>query len=306
MRASVDRRCTARRSGRRHTEPVPVLDRRLIYVTGKGGVGKTTVALALGVAGAEAGKRVLVVEVAEGAALDPVDGVTRMTIDPDEALREWLGKQVGGPALKVLSRSQAFGYFVAAAPGAKELITIAKIWELAQDVRWTGSAETYDLVVVDAPASGHGVAMLRTPDTFGEIAPGGPIKRQAGNVGAMLRDPARTAYVAVAAPEEMPVNETLELQDKLAEAVGRGPDVIVVNGVYPQRLNGADRDALAPLSQRPEVAAALRVDARARDQRTHLRRLRAGARSPVVTLPYAFDGDLDLRQLGLRVDKSGG
>lgn len=282
-----------------------LVDRRLIYVTGKGGVGKTTVALALGLAGAEQGKRTLVVEVAEGAEAARVDGIERMTVDPNEALREWLGKQVGGPALKVLSRSQGFQYFVAAAPGAKELITIAKIWELSQDTRWTGSADIYDLVVVDAPASGHGIAMLRTPDTFGEIAPGGPIKRQAGKIRTMLRDPARTAFVAVATPEEMPVNETLELQDKLVEAVGRDPDAIVVNGLYPQRLTGADREELAPHAERAHVHAALAVDARARDQRSHLRRLRAGARAPVITLPYAFDGNLGvglLTDYGCRID----
>ena len=273
-----------------------LLDRRLVYVTGKGGVGKTTVALSLGLAGAAAGKRVLVVEVGEGVQPAVTAGVERAVIDPNEALREWLGKQVGGAALKVLSRSQAFGYFVAAAPGAKELITIAKVWELAQDVRWTGAADIYDLVVVDAPASGHGIAMLRTPETFGEIAPGGPIKRQAGKVRAMLQDPERTAFVAVAIPEEMPVNETLELQDKLVDAVGRDLDAIVVNGMYPQRLTGADRDgAGVPSRATPTVAAALRVDARARDQRTHLRRLRAGARAPVATLPYVFENELDVK-----------
>lgn len=281
-----------------------LLDRRLIYVTGKGGVGKSTVSLALALAGAAEGKRVVVAEVAAGAEAMRVPGVEQVVVDPDEALAEWLGKQVGGPALRILSRSQAFGYFVAAAPGARELVTIAKVWELAQDVRWTGSADTYDLVVVDAPASGHGVAMLRTPDTFGAIAPGGPIKRQAARVREMLREPTRTAYVAVAAPEEMPVNETLELQDKLVEAVGRDPDAIVVNGMYPQRFTDAERVALAAVADRPPVRAALTGDARAVEQQGHLDRLLAGARAPVVTLPYVFEGDLDedhLLELGTRV-----
>jgi anion-transporting ArsA/GET3 family ATPase len=291
---------------------VSVLDRRLIYVTGKGGVGKTTIAAALARAGASEGRRALFAEVAprdssEHGVEEQVDkDLWRVSIDPDAALSEWLGKQVGGAALKMLSRSQAFGYFVAAAPGVKELITIAKVWELAQDKRWTDAEQTYDLVVVDAPASGHGVAMLRTPDTFGEIAPTGTIKRQAGKVRAMLRDPERTAVVAVATPEEMPVSETLELQDALVDAVGRDPDAIVVNHLFPQRLTGADRRALADLADRPAVAAALAIDDRARSQRTHLRRLRAQARGPVVTISHRFGDELGreaLTEIGLRLGR---
>ena len=85
-------------------------------------------------------------------------------------------------------------------------------------------------MVVDAPASGHGIAMLTTPRTFGEIARVGPIRRQAYKVSEMLADPARTGYVAVALPEEMPVNETIELEGRLRDAVGLGLDAIVVNG----------------------------------------------------------------------------
>ena len=103
-----------------------------------------------------------------------------ISIDPNLALQEWLSKQLGGgPPVRLLARSSAFQYFVAAAPGAREMITIAKVFELAQLERWDRRHRTYDLVIVDAPASGHGLAMLSTPKTFGEIARVGPIKRQA-------------------------------------------------------------------------------------------------------------------------------
>ncbi len=128
-----------------------LLDRTLLYVTGKGGVGKTTVAAALGMAAAERGRRTIVCEVAEQDRVSRAfarEGVQReqevelapnlwaISIDPSAALREWLERQLGGAALRVIAGSSAFQHFVAAAPGAKELITIAKVWELAQLERW--------------------------------------------------------------------------------------------------------------------------------------------------------------------------
>jgi len=228
-------------------------DRRLVYVTGKGGVGKTTCAAAVGLAAAEAGRRTIVCEVAEQDRVSRAfrrEGVTAetevqladnlwaITIDPNKALQEWLAKQLGGGApLRLMTRSHAFQYFVAAAPGAKELITIAKVWELAQLSRWDARNRTYDLVVVDAPASGHGLAMLTTPHTFGEIARVGPIRRQAGKIEALLSDPAQTGYVAVALPEEMPVNETVELEGRLGDELGVKIDQVVVNAMLPERFS---------------------------------------------------------------------
>jgi anion-transporting ArsA/GET3 family ATPase len=291
-------------------------DRRLIYVTGKGGVGKTTVAASIGLAAAAAGRRTIVCEVAEqdrvsralgrqgvGAEVEVqlADDLWAITIDPGRALEEWLSGQLGGAAFRVLTRSTAFNYFVAAAPGAKELITIAKVWELAQLSRWDARNRTYDLVVVDAPASGHGLAMLTTPRTFGEIARVGPIRRQAHKVSELLSDPHRSAYVAVALPEEMPVNETLDLQRRLPQAVGLGLDAIVVNGMWPERFSAEEAQALraAPSNGHDPnaaatVRAALTAHERARAQRTHLRRLRRGAEAPVVTLPFVFERELGL------------
>jgi anion-transporting ArsA/GET3 family ATPase len=196
--------------------------------------------------------------------------------------------------VRLLARSSAFQYFVAAAPGAKELITIAKVWELTQSARWDSHNRTYDLVVVDAPASGHGLAMLTTPRTFGEIARVGPIRRQAFKVRDLLADPEQTGYVAVALPEEMPVNETLELERRLPEAVGSSLEAIVVNGMWPERFSAADAETLRTLNGRPAVAAALTSYERARAQRVQLRRLRREASAQVVTLPYLFDGELGL------------
>ena len=301
-------------------------DRRLVYLTGKGGVGKTTCAAAIGLAAAEAGRRTIVCEVAEQDRVSRAfrrEGVTAetevqlaenlwaITIDPNKALQEWLAKQLGGGApLRLMTRSHAFQYFVAAAPGAKELITIAKVWELAQLSRWDARNRTYDLVVVDAPASGHGLAMLTTPRTFGEIARVGPIRRQAGKIQEMLSDGERTGYVAVALPEEMPVVETLELGAKLREAVGLDLEAIIVNGVWPDRFSAADVRKLRSASENghdPAAAGALRAalaeHERAKLQRGHLSRLSKESGAKVVTLPYLFAPELGLDEYQLLADE---
>ena len=296
----------------------PLLERTLLYVTGKGGVGKTTVAAALGLAAAERGRRTIVCEVAEQDRVSRAfarEGVQReqevelaenlwaISIDPTAALQEWLARQLGGTALRLITGSSPFQHFVAAAPGAKELITIAKVWELAQLARWDAANRTYDLVIVDAPASGHGLAMLTAPTTFGEIARVGPIRRQAFKIRDMLADPRRTGYVAVALPEEMPVNETLELGTRLQDAIGMGLDAIVVNGVYPARFSGKEAEALraaAANGLEPEalaaVGAALAEHERARTQRSHVRRMKREAVAPVHTLPFLFDAEVGLEE----------
>jgi anion-transporting ArsA/GET3 family ATPase len=298
-----------------------LLDRTLLYVTGKGGVGKTTVAASLGMAAAERGRRTIVCEVAEQDRVSRAfarEGVQReqevelapnlwaISIDPTAAMREWLERQLGGAALRVVAGSSAFQHFVAAAPGAKELITIAKVWELAQLERWDAANRTYDLVIVDAPASGHGLAMLTAPQTFGEIARVGPIRRQAFKVRDLLADPRRTGYVAVALPEEMPVNETLELGSRLQAAIGMTLDAIVVNGVYPERFTAKEAEELrAHAGESSSVRAALVEHERGRIQRGHLRRLRREAEAPVTTLPFLFEPEIGLDAYGTLAAKLG-
>src|SRR3954447_12899603 len=285
-------------------------DRSVLYVTGKGGVGKTTVAASVGLAAARTGRRTIVCEVSEQDRMsrafarhgvrpeqevELAKDLWAITIDPQRALEEWLGRQLGGgTAGRILGHSHAFQYFVAAAPGAKELITIAKVWELAQSERWNRGNRHYDLVVVDAPASGRGIGMLTTPRTFGEIARVGPIRRQAYKVSEMLSDPARTGYVAVALPEEMPVNETIELGVKLRNAIGLGLDAVVMNAMWPEAFTSHDVTKLRAASAGGAVATALSVHERVKAQRAHLRRLDAETDAPVTTLPFVFESELEL------------
>jgi len=291
-------------------------DRSVLFVTGKGGVGKTTVAAALGLAAARTGRRTIVCEVAEQDRMsrafarqgvrpeqevELAEDLWAITIDPSQALEEWLGKQAGGTAMRLLGHSHAFQYFVAAAPGAKELITIAKVWELAQTERWNRHNRAYDLVVVDAPASGHGIGMLTTPRTFGEIARVGPIRRQATKVTELLSDPARTGYVAVALPEEMPVNETIELDRRLQDAMGLELDAVVMNAMWPARFSSADVTKLRAAARDGHdeaalgaVRAALTAHERVKAQRGHVRRLEAAVDAPLTTLPFVFESELGL------------
>jgi len=294
-------------------------------VTGKGGVGKTTVAVALGLRAAAEGKRTIVCEVAaqENASrvfdhaevgfheVEMEENLWTISIDPDESMREYVLLQLKVRAMRdLLFRSRVFTYLAAATPGLKELVTIGKIWELTQLDRKVKSGRKYDLVIVDAPATGHGIGFLQTPRTFAAIARVGPIHSQAQQLNHLITDQDHTGSAIVALPEEMPVNESAALEHDLRDEVGVAVDRIYMNGLYPERFSKDEAERLATLAgqadgvERAAARAALSEHGRARSQRAQLARLRRRVETPVKTLPFLFEPDLDVeaaRQLSRRL-----
>jgi anion-transporting ArsA/GET3 family ATPase len=294
-----------------------LLDKRLVVVTGKGGVGKTTVAAALGLLAARRGRRTVVCEVAQQERLaglfgarevghdepELAPGLFAVSVEPERAMHEWLRYQLRSGALAgLLGHSRLFHYLTAAAPGVTELVTMGKVWDLAQPERRTRGA-CFDTVIMDAPATGHALALLRAPRTYANVARVGPIARQATRIDAFLRDDSATGVLSVALPEEMPVNETVDLERRLADDLGLSVDRIVANAVLPRRFTAADERRLRGLRDNTAVQAALAEHHRASSQEEELERLRAETRAPVTTLPYLFEPEPGRRELELLSDR---
>lgn len=198
-------------------------------LTGKGGTGKTRVAAALGLASGEAGRRVLVVEVdAQRSALaeafgkaitdEPVEvakNVWASNITFKPALRDWLDRTVRiSRIVTMILNNPMVSVFLDVTPGAREIVILSSV---------IGHLDDFDQVIVDMPASGHAVGMLKIPDTAHRLMRTGPIHDRAGEIMAVLRGP-DTAMGIVALPEEMVVNETVELYENLGQIL---PDLKV-------------------------------------------------------------------------------
>ncbi len=294
-------------------EHLSLLDHKLVFVTGKGGVGKTSVAAGLSLLAANLGMRVLLCDVdATGDVsaffetgpirfqeTEVMPNLWAMSMDTEASLREYLKLYLKVPIIgRVGALAKVFDFVATAAPGVHEVLVVGKLcWEVKQG-RW-------DIVIVDAPASGHVIGHLAAPQAINRLAHTGLIRSQTGWMMDILSDPAKTGACIVTTPEEMPVNETLELVTRLRSETTVSLASVVVNRVFPELFNSAEEEVFEAVSQgdcaaRMEeeigpaastvlAAARLAVSLR-RSKAQHLERLRSEVDSaaPILYLPYIF------------------
>ncbi len=288
----------------------------MVIVAGKGGVGKTTVSAALARAAALAGLSTLIIEVEgksglatlfgqpafdyEEVTLSPGGGpdgaadVSARTLTPDDALVEYLEDHGLSRISRRLVSTGAVDMVATAAPGIKDILILGKVKQLEQKRR-------ADLIVLDAPASGHAISFLRSARGLLDAVRVGPINAQARDVLDLLTDPERCQVVLVTLPEETPVNELVETAYSLEDEVGVSLGPVVVNGTYPE-IVGLDAD---PTLAAAEAGASLRKgEAQTLADAAGFRRHRMALQAeqidrlaellplPQLSLPYLFDADL--------------
>ena len=232
--------------------------KRFLIVTGKGGVGKTTVCAAEALALAAKGKRILVCMCNAkerlsamlgseliGPEVKPVAAnVWAVNMDPELALAEYGMMALHSKTLfKLLFDNKYVRTFFRAVPGMQEWTLLGKAWWHTTEKRDDGSW-LYDVVILDAPATGHGLDMLRVPKIILDVVPPGLLRRDAERAWKMFQDPEMCAVVLVTLPEEMPTTETIELAKALRDELHLPIGKIVVNGVLPPLFSRAERAAI--------------------------------------------------------------
>jgi len=300
-----------------------LLAHQLLFVTGKGGVGKTTVAAAIALLASEQGRRTLICEVEPKGDLSRAyecgptpfsgrrvaEGLTAMSMDTEAALREYLRTVAKVPTIgRIGPVARAFDFVATAAPGIREILTVGK---LCFEVR----AGHYDTVVVDASSTGNVVGQLAAPTGINELIRVGVVRAQTDWMLEILGDPSRTGAVIVTTPEEMPVTEAVDLAARLSTETPVHLACLVANRVLPELFGHSEEQIFNELvrpsrmdllarelgSSRAVVesvlgAARLAVTVR-RDGAAHLERLRASIAPevPLLYLPYLFARSHGLR-----------
>lgn len=225
---------------------------KLWMVTGKGGVGKTTLAGALGLLSAQRGEDTLLVEThglnhlgellgVPDAGYNPkrvFPGLWLCQITAEKALEEYLLQQIKVRMIyNAVFKNRYVRHFMDAAPGLVELLTIGKVWALTQPKGQFGNKRSFHRVIVDAPATGHGIGMMRVPEVVKNAVRIGPLKTKSERILNLVRDPKKTSIWMATLPEDLPVTETTEMREKLIKEVQVHLGPILVNGIWPDLVS---------------------------------------------------------------------
>jgi anion-transporting ArsA/GET3 family ATPase len=316
------------------------LEPKILIVSGKGGVGKTTVSAALALVAARTGRKVCVAEVDRKGTLPKLFGTTRggtyeaeelspgvwgLSVIPEDALAEYLRVQYHMRRIsKVFTSTHFVDYITTAAPGLKDILVLGKIWYLEQNREGAGFRHAFDTIIVDAPAAGHMLQFLSAPTGLADAVRVGPIQRQAQWLVEMLQDASRTRVHLVSLAEEMPVAETIETAAALNERLGISTGAAFANAILTELLDGDERDALERIRDDPMETLGAQADAVGLDldkedidallgyerflearraiQAPYVRRLRRDADAPVVELPFLFSAGLALPDIETLAD----
>ncbi|MBT9560059.1 MAG: AAA family ATPase [Myxococcales bacterium] len=288
--------------------------RRFIVVAGKGGVGKSTVSAALALRLARAGKRVLIVELGAqprvarllGYQGDPAtyDIVTIeprvqvINVTPGPALHEYgLMKLKFERLYRLVFENPVMKSLTRMIPGMNELVLIGKAWHLEQE-RLPDGRPRWDALIIDSPATGHGVSLLALPHVITETVKSGPMADEVGQIKDMLIDPARSCMNIVTLAEEMPVRESMELETRMHDTLRVAPGALFVNGLFPPLPSaGVEREleqaGMKAGAHSAALAAARFLIDRRRSQDAHLAWLASRSALPRIELPYLFVPDFD-------------
>lgn len=267
----------------------PLERRQMLVITGKGGVGKSTLAAVVARRLAARGRRVLLLEVdpreslhnlldvppSGGAVVDVAPRIQLRHLEPRRLLDDLVRERLKvGPLVRRVLASPVHQHFTEGAPGLKETAVFGHAYRTLGGFVPRGMKRP-DVVVLDAPATGHGVSWLAAPRLISDVIRSGPIGHMATEIATFMDDPERFGVVAVTTAEEMPIQETLELIRALEKGMRRGPDLVAVNALYPPLLADADLD---------DPATALWARRRSLNER-ELARLAAGFHGAIVELP---------------------
>lgn len=286
-------------------------NRRFVLFTGKGGVGKTTVASAFAYSCANAGERTLLIEINSqdkvssmfgsahvGTEITEIeDNLYAVNCTPASAMEEYALMMLRVRIVyKAVFENRIIQSFLAAIPGLNELVMLGKAYYHA--IEKENDRYVWDKVVVDMPATGHGLFFLQIPEVITSILSSGHMFDEAQNILRVLTDETFTMLNIVTLPEEMPVNETKMLYESAQEKLGVALGFVVANGIYPRRFTAEEialLDNPQDDHQRAVFAAARFRHARCELQQRYLKELYTATPLPVAEFPYVFTDKVDFR-----------